>query len=758
MISPASPLRSRLGSERARVVVIGGGVIGCAILYEFARLGIEGLLVEAEPDICEGTSKANSAILHGGFDSIPGSIESRMLRHAADLWPELLDALEVPHLAVGALMLARTDEEARRLTSEIAVNAEALGVETELLDRAAVRDIAPYVADDVVAALSIPEEGVLDPFWLTRAYAEAATAGGSQLRLGVAVTGLEIGPDEAVVRLEDGSTIIADQVIDAAGLRADDVAGLAGDASFTITPRKGQFLVSEETFGVDRIVLPIPGPMGKGMLVTPIVFGGLLLGPTAVAVSDKDDRATDAADRERILAACSAMVPALADAAPVRQFAGLRHVSSTGDFILRPSTVGDRLYLAAGIRSTGISASPAVAEAVVSDVMVRRGWTGAGRPLSPPPFELSERSGEVVCLCRSIGRAEIEAACRRPSRPTTLDAVKRRGGAMFGDCQGNMCALDVARIVAAERGQQVTDIQKHRSGSWLWQTVDGAEPAAKARPSVRGGPPADRWDVIVVGLGRSGRAAARAAANQGRSVLGIERSDELEPTTTDGDGRSPESVAMLYVATVVGVSPFDNDWLVLAQTADATHELQARSVVVATGGFVQPREHRSIAGPRPAGIMTGDLCREVLASGLRPGRQVALLGASGRTDALGQALQDVGAMVIRLAAAPDEVRGEIRMEAVRVGAEWIEADTLVLDDVLLPQTFLLRPLGLADGRPGTPAPVDADGRLPLAGLWAVGCCVRADIDHIDCARDGRLVGARAASEVPQTSDVSVGRP
>jgi hypothetical protein len=184
----------------------------------------------------------------------------------------------------------------------------------------------------------------------------------------------------------------------------------------------------------------------------------------------------------------------------------------------------------------------------------------------------------------------------------------------------------------------------------------------------------------------------------------------------------------------------------------------ARSVVVATGGFVQPREHRSIAGPRPAGIMTGDLCRHVLAAGLRPGRQVALLGTSGQTDALGQALRDVGAMVIRLTSTPDAVRGEIRLEAVRVGAEWIEADTLVLDDVLLPQTFLLRPLGLADGRPGTPAPVDADGHLPLPGLWAVGCCVHADIDHIDCARDGWLVGSRAAAEVPQTSDVSVSRP
>lgn len=738
-------------TERVQVVVIGGGVIGCAILHEFARRGIAGLLVDAEPDVCEGTSKANSAILHTGFDSKPGTIESRMLRRAAALWPETIDALSVPFLPVGALMLARTGDDARRLSTEIARNAAVLGVTTEFLDRGAVREVAPYLADDVTAALSIPDEGVLDPFWLTRAYAEAAIAAGAEVRLGHAVVGLEIHDDEAVLELDDGTHVRAEQVVDAAGLRADEIARLAGDDSFAISPRKGQFLVSEETFGVDRIVLPIPGPLGKGMLVTPIVFGGLLLGPSAVDGIDKDDRSTDPAERERILATCRGLVPALTDAAPIRQFAGLRHVSSTGDFIVRPSAVGDRLTLAAGIRSTGISTSPAVAEAVVADVVDRRGWKVGSRrrPLSPPPTEFPERPGEIVCLCRSIGRGEIEAACRRPIQARTLDGLKRRGGATFGDCQGNLCALDVAGVAAAELGLQVTAVEKHRRGSWLWETIEagaaGADIGGTSTPregTPGPAPAATSWDVIVVGGGGAGRAAAEATTEAGLRVLVIDRA--VSTTDTSGSSRG-RPLAWFAGSTVVGLSQTDDRWLVLAQSAGEAVELTGAAVIVATGAYVEPREHRAIAGPRPAGIMTADLARRLLAAGLRPGRQVAFVGAGSAADDLAAALARAGGRVIRLAAVPDEVHGDARLDAVRLGSRWVEVDSLVLADRLVPVTFLFRSLGLVDGRPGTPLPVDGGGRLPLDGLWAAGCCVTPAIDHQGCAEAGRLVGLRVAA-------------
>ncbi|MGH2379653.1 MAG: NAD(P)/FAD-dependent oxidoreductase, partial [Candidatus Limnocylindria bacterium] len=387
---------SRAAAERVQAVVVGGGVVGCAVLRELAQRGVDALLVESEPSICEGTSKANSAIVHTGFDAKPGTVEAQMLRRAADLWPAVTDELGVPFLDVGALMLARDADEVHRLREEVAANAATLEVETELIEGPALREVAPYVAEDVVAALLIPGEGVVDPFWLTRRFAEAGIAAGARLWTEARVMTLEVTTEAAALTLIDGRAIMADQVFNCAGLWADEVAGLAGDASFAITPRRGQFLVSEETFGVDHIVLPLPGRMGKGMLVTPIVFGGLLLGPTAEERDDKHDRSVDADARTAILDACAAMVPTVRQMAPIRQFAGLRPVSSTGDYILAPSAAGDRLQHVAGIRSTGISTSPAVAEHVVDAAARLRGWQRrSGAPTALPGAGFAEDAGQI---------------------------------------------------------------------------------------------------------------------------------------------------------------------------------------------------------------------------------------------------------------------------------------------------------------------------------------------------------------------------
>lgn len=713
-------------ARRTDVLVIGGGVVGCAILAELAGRGIEALLVEAEPDVGEGATRANSAIVHTGFDARHGSTEARLLRRARELWPAVLETLGVPFLAVGALMIARSADEDRRLVDEIGAAASAAGVRTEKLGRCDVRDIAPYLAADVVGALSIPDEGVIDPFWLTRAYAEAAIGAGLAVLRGSPVTALAVGDDSVQATLADGSAIKASQVIDAAGLRADEVARLAGDDSFEISPRKGEFLISEETYGVDRIVLPIPGPLGKGMLVTPIVFGGLMLGPTAVDQLDKDDRDTDGSERRRILDACRVMVPAVDRMRPIRQFAGLRTVSSTGDYILRPSILGDRLYLAAGIRSTGISASPSIAETVVDDVMGLRGWSPRPRTrLVPPPATFPEEPGEVVCLCRSITRGELDAACRRPLPPTTIDALKRRAGVTFGDCQGNLCLVDAARVLADARGIPAESIQKGPAGSWLF--AQRADPFASPQPPPRVRVPRvdGDWDVVVIGGGRAGGAAV-ASLSDARTLV------------VDSAGGWH----------AVGLAPDGAAWVVDTQSQDGARSHRARAVLLSTGGFVEPREHRAIAGPRPAGVMTADLVRRALAAGFLPGTNAVVMGAGATADRVAADLAAAGCRIAaRTTAEARELRGLARVEAVRFDDGWVEADTLVLADRQLPQPFLLRGLGLIDGRPDVPAPVDADGRLPLAGLWAAGCCAHPDIDHANCAADGRAVGRQIAESL-----------
>ena len=746
---------------RVQAVVVGGGVVGCAVLRELAVRGIDAILLEAEADIGLGSSKANSAILHSGYDAKPGTVEARHLRRSRDLWPGLLEELGVPFLPVGALMVVRSDEERARLLHEIMPTAAGHGVDTEILAGDGLREVAPYLAPDALAALSIPAEGIVDPFWLTRAFAESAMAAGARVRMSAPVTAIDVDQRRVVVTVEGGDRYEADQAFDCGGLFADGVAALAGDTSFSIRPRKGQFLVSETTFGVDRIVLPVPGPMGKGMLLTPIVFGGVLLGPTAEDIDDKTDRSTDRATRERIIESCAGLVPDAREMTPIRQFAGLRSASSTGDYIIRPSTAGDRLHIVAGIRSTGISASCAIAEAVVDDVGSRRGWDRSrpARGPSPEEPEWGSVAGEVVCVCRSVGEAEVDAALRRPSPATTLDGLKRRCGVAFGDCQGNLCAMPLVERLAAARGVEPWAIEKDLRGSWIVAGAVATDIAVPWSPSDTG--PGGDIDVAIIGGGAAGIGAALEARRSGQAVLVIDRGRRPGGTLLAlGDGvRTPaerDALAEIEAAidrgdvqwraatTAIGLRMIAKGWAIEVQDADGSAEIAASQVVLATGGYVTPREHRTIDGPRSSGVLTADAALGALDRGWLPARRAVVVGAGRLAEAIAGRLDAAGASVAREedGAAIDAICGVARLEGVRLAGAWHDADALILADRSSPATFLLRALGLVDEAPGVPAPVDANGRLQ-PGLWAAGTCVTGDVDHVTSLEDGRRV-ARAA--------------
>src|SRR5215218_9468316 len=679
-----------------RALVIGGGVVGCAVLYELARHNIDALLIEAELDLGEGTSKANSAIVHTGFDAKPGTYEATLLRRAASLWPAVIGDLAVPFLAVGALMLARTSEERDRLAGPVTANATAQGIKTDLLPRDALRSEAPYLADDTLAALSIPGEGVIDPFWLTRAYAEAAVAGGAELLLGRSVVGLDITGDRVVARLDNGTEIVAEQAFNCAGLFSDMVARLGHDDSFSITPRKGQFLVSEEPFGVDRIVLPLPGPSGKGMLVTPIVFGGVLLGPTAEDQIEKSDRSVTIDARAQILAACQAMVPSVGQMVPIRQFAGVRAVSSTGDYILQPAKGSDQLFHVAGIRSTGISASPAIAERVVNWAMEQRGWPPSrSRTVGAPVAgSLSDEVGEVVCLCRSIGKGEVLAACHQPVVGTTLDALKRRCGVTFGGCQGNLCAVGTTEVAAAAWNRPVETVLKHRAGSWLFARTSGdAGPTTSRAGQSRPVMPEHPRDLVILGGGLAGIGTALAASRGGLRPLLVERNvmpggalrDLLPEFGTEIEHGAlaalnaavdEDRIDLWCGATAVGFLRDVDGWRVLVQDRIGTAEISAVRVVLATGGYIQPREHLPIAGPRGSGIVTADFVHAALDRGLLPGTHAAIVGGGRAARSTAARLRSVGVEVRaeldwQAGMLPvNAVRGDRRLEAVRINDLW----------------------------------------------------------------------------------------
>src|SRR5579883_218200 len=453
---------------RFDVLVIGGGVVGCAILRELTRYRASVALIERNPDICEGTSKSNSAIIHTGFDAPPGSLEARLLADARDLWPSVIADLHIPYLQTGALMLALTPDDLLTIEHEIIPKAERNGVTLQPLTREEIVEHAPYVNPEVLGGVLIEGEGVIDPFWTTRAYCESAILNGAQVFTGEGVTELQIGEEGVVVRTSGGRELTAALVINAAGLWSDEIARLAGDDSFTIRPRKGQFVVVEEDHGVAQIILPVPNKVSKGILVTPIVFGGVMLGPTAEEVEEKTDLATTVEGLRAIREGVRRYVPDIAEAESVRQFAGLRAVGSESDYIIRASTAGPRLLHVAGIRSTGLSASPAIGRYVGE--LVRRELELVERAdfQAELPEYLAEThpdEGDVVCLCRSITRGELLAALRSPLPPGSLDGLKRRTGAMLGDCQGNLCLPRILDLFQQQLGRDPLALPKHQARS-----------------------------------------------------------------------------------------------------------------------------------------------------------------------------------------------------------------------------------------------------------------------------------------------------
>ncbi len=468
--------------RRVDVLVIGGGVVGSAILRELSRYHARVALLERNPDICECTSKSNSAIVHTGFDAPPGTLEARLLAEARELWPQVIERLHIPYLQTGALLIATSDEELNTLANEIIPKAERNGVALKRLTRAEILENASYINPAIVGGALVEGEGIIDPFWTTRAYCESAVLNGARVFTSESVVGMSVEESHISVHTSSGLVFAASLVVNAAGLWSDEIARLAGDYSFTLTPRKGQFIIVEEDHGVSQIILPVPNRISKGILVTPIVFGGVLLGPTAEEVEDKCDLATTAGGLQQIRQGVAKLVPAMAGAASVRQFAGLRAVSRTGEYIVRPSSVSERLLHVAGIRSTGLSASPAIGRYVGE--LVRHQLELALRDdfVEELPEYLTEThadEGDVICLCRSITRGEILAALRSPLPPETLDGLKRRTGAMLGDCQGNICMPRLMQLFQQQRGCDPLSLNKNYAGSSpVVAHVSGKQPYA----------------------------------------------------------------------------------------------------------------------------------------------------------------------------------------------------------------------------------------------------------------------------------------
>jgi glycerol-3-phosphate dehydrogenase len=351
----------------SEIAVVGAGVVGAATALELARRGASVALLEAEPEPALQASGTNSGILHTGFDSIPGELETELILRAAELRDPVLEALGIPVLRCGARMrpLAEGDEEAIELLAENARR----------------NDVTVSLRRD--RTLDVPGEAVTDPVRYTLALAAAAERHGGELRTGFEVVGMRHEHGRFVLESENGETARCRAVVNCAGLHADDVARLAGDDSFEIYPRKGEFLVFEPPpeSPLERILLPVPTERTKGVLVFPTLDGKVVAGPTAVDQEDKSDWSVRAEAAGEILPKAAAMWPPIEQARQVGAYAGLRPAGSGSNYLIEPSRACDGLINVAAVRSTGLTASLGIAERICDLVAGLGVRLGEERPL-----------------------------------------------------------------------------------------------------------------------------------------------------------------------------------------------------------------------------------------------------------------------------------------------------------------------------------------------------------------------------------------
>ena len=444
-------------SDAFDVAIIGAGVVGCAMARRFVLDGARVVVVEKAADVLDGASKANSAILHTGFDAPPGSLEQNCVAGGYREYLEIRESLGLPLLKTGALVLAWDDEQLARLDGLIA-KAHQNGVEdVARLTPRQILEREPNLAAHVKGGFAVPGEYLINPWASAHAYILQALANGAQLRRGTEVLSGQYDSAEWAIETSRG-IIRAKQVINCAGLYGDVVdQRLLGTSSFTIKPRKGQFVVFDKPASklVSTIILPVPSAMTKGVVIFRTIFGNLAVGPTAEEQESREDASTDSETLRELRTQGIGMLPALAAQEVTAVYAGLRPATDFQDYQISQDT--DRNYVSvSGIRSTGLSAALGIARYVSG---LNRGaefsQSPIAKPICPAPDRLSNYHprdwetaghGGIICHCELVTKREIEAALNGPMPPKTLQGLKRRTRVCMGRCQGFYCTGALATL------------------------------------------------------------------------------------------------------------------------------------------------------------------------------------------------------------------------------------------------------------------------------------------------------------------------
>ena len=670
------------------VVVVGAGIAGCTAARELARYDLSICVLEAGNDIACGATRANSAIVHAGFDPAPGTLKARFNVEGSKAYPRWCDELGVQFRRNGSMVLA-FDDEGRLKLEELVRRADANGVEgVRIVSGNRAREMEPNVSPEAACALVAPTGGIVDPYGFAFAAAENACGNGVRFLFNHRV--------EHIVRVGGGFIIevagerfSARAVVNAAGLFADEINNMVSGKRFSITPRRGEYYLYDTEYATtfEHTMFQVPGPLGKGVLVTPTIHGNMLIGPNSVSQASKTDLSTTQEGLADIVERARRTWPAASPHGAITNFAGLRAAGESGDFVIGEAADAPGFFNIACFESPGLTSAPAVATFIASQVAARLGAGGnpSFNPRRAPqlPFtamtdEQRERAiasdpafGHVVCRCCEVTEAEVVRALHGPLPVLSLDAIKWRTGATMGRCHGGFCSPELVEIMSRELGCAPDAIDKRLAGSRMIASAradyvklarEGGGLAkgvlheeADVRRSELGAPARieDSFDVVVIGGGAAGMAAAASARRAGAArVAMVDREERpggvLRQCVHNGFGlhrmkaelTGPEYAAQEEQAVIdvgvtceygVSVLRIDDEGagkLVVGTRFGAELFLHAKAVVLATGSRERGLGALGIAGARPSGVYTAGCAQNFMnLQGLVPGSTAVVLGS-----------------------------------------------------------------------------------------------------------------------------------
>ncbi|MEG1291170.1 MAG: NAD(P)/FAD-dependent oxidoreductase, partial [Lachnospiraceae bacterium] len=459
------------------VVIIGAGVSGSASARELSRYNLNICVVEKAEDVCCGTSKANSAIVHAGFDAENGSLMAKLNVEGNQIMEELSNELDFHFKKNGSLVVCLHEEELPNLKALYERGVKNGVKELRILNQQEVREIEPNVSDDVVAALYAPTGGIVCPFGLNIALAENANTNGVEFKFDTEVTGVEKNGETWNVKTNQG-TIETKYVVNAAGVYADLFHNMVSDNKIHITARRGDYcLLDRATEGfVEKTIFQLPSKYGKGVLVSPTVHGNTLVGPTAIDIEDKEGTNTTLEGIDELINKAGTTVKGLPIRQVITSFAGLRAHEDGHEFHIGEVDGAKGFIDCAGIESPGLTSAPAIGKMVadiikdLTNAQPNPNFVGTRKGILDPKTLTKEEQaelikekpayGNIICRCEMVTEGEIIDAINRPLGAKSLDGVKRRTRAGMGRCQAGFCSPRTIEILARERGVDPSEITK----------------------------------------------------------------------------------------------------------------------------------------------------------------------------------------------------------------------------------------------------------------------------------------------------------